>query len=259
MLRSRFTTPVLVVLAALAVLSPGPLGSSPAFASATATVDPSPAGQFRDSVLVDGTGEVYGKPDTLTADIAAEITAARVGEALNRANVAATRMRDTLLRAGIARADLQTSNFSIAPKMNDSQEIVGYTASQGLTVKIRNLQRAGVLLSAAIVAGGDAARLNNVSFAIDNDAALLATARRKAFGDARRKAELYAREAGRPLGRVLKVSETASSCGGCFGGGGGGFAPGGAGGPAPIEPGRQRLEVTVTVEWALDPPPKHAS
>src|SRR5262245_39740968 len=105
MLRSRFTTPLLVVLAALAVLSPGPLGGRPAFASATATVDPSPAGQMWESVLVDGTGEVYGKPDTLVADLAAEATAATVGEALNRANVAATRMRDTLVRAGIPRAD----------------------------------------------------------------------------------------------------------------------------------------------------------
>jgi uncharacterized protein YggE len=244
---------MLVVLAALAVLSPGPLGSRPAFASATTTVDPSPAGQFRESVLVEGTGEVYGNPTTLAADLAVETTAATVGEALNRANVAATRMRDTLVRAGIARADLQTSSLSISSKVNDAQAIIGYTVNQGLTVKIRNLRRAGELLSAAIAAGGDAARLNGVSFAIDNDAALLATARRHAFADARRKAELYAREAGRPLGRVLKVSETAPSCGGCFGQNNS-FAMASR---VPIEPGRQRLAVTVTVEWALGPPPKH--
>jgi uncharacterized protein len=255
MVRSRFTTPLLVVLAALAVLSPGPLGSRPAFASATARVDPSPAGQFRDSVLVDGTGEAYGKPDTLAADLAVETTAATVGQALDRANVAATRMRDTLVRAGIARADLQTSSLSIGPKMNQAQVIIGYIVSQGLTVKIRNLRRAGELLSAAIAAGGDAARLNGVSLAIDNDAALLATARRNAFADARRKAELYARAAGRRLGRVLRVSETTPGCGGCVGQN----SPFAMGAGLPIEPGRQRLAVTVTVEWALGPPPKHAS
>lgn len=256
MFRSRFTTPVLAVLAALAVLSPGPLGSRPAFASTTATVDPTPVGQHRESVVVDGTGEAYGSPNMLTADLAVEVTAATVGVALDRANVAATRMRDTLVRAGIARADLQTSSLSIGPKMNDDQVIIGYTVSQGLTVKIRNLKRAGELLSAAIAAGGDAARLNGVSFAIDDDAALLATARRNAFADARRKAELYAREARRRLGRVLKVSETAPSCGACLGQGGGSFAMGSR---VPIEPGRQRLAVTVTVEWALDPPPKPAN
>lgn len=258
MLRSRGTKPVLVVLAALAVLSPGALGSRPAFASATPTVDPSPAGQFRESVLVDGTGEAYGNPNMLDADLAVETTAATVGEALDRANVAATRMRDTLVRAGIARADLQTSSVNISSKVNDAQKIVGYTVSQGLSVKIRNLQRAGQLLSAAIAAGGNAARLNGVSFAIDNDAALLATARRNAFADARRKAELYAREAGRRLGPVLKVSETAPRCGGC-GGQDSRFGMGAGGAGVPIERGRQRLAVTVTVEWALDPPPKHAN
>lgn len=256
MLRSRFTTPVLVV-AALVVLSPGPLGSRPAFASSpTATVDPSPAGQYPDSVTVDGTGQAYGTPNTLTADLAVETTAATVGQAWDRASVAAARVRSALLRAGIARADLQTSSLSISTKLNDAQAIIGYIVSQGLTVKIRNLKRAGEILSAAIAAGGDAARLNGVSFAIDNDAALLAAARRNAFADARRKAEQYAREARRPLGRVLKVSETTPSCGGCVGLGGASFA---MASPVPIEPGRQRLAVTVTVQWALDPPPKHAS
>jgi hypothetical protein len=251
MIRSRSTTSLLVALAALAVLSPGPLGGRPAYASEAAAVGVSPAGHFRESVLVEGTGEVSGSPDMLTADLAVEAVAATVGEALDHASTAATRMRDTLIRAGIARADLQTSNLSISSRVNDAQAIIGYTVSQGLTVQIRNLRRAGALLSAAIAAGRDAARLTGVSFAIDNDAALLAEARRKAFADARQKAELYAHEAGRPLGRVLNVSETAPSCVGCDGQ----HKSFAMDSPVSIEPGQQQLAVTVTVEWALDPPP----
>jgi uncharacterized protein len=126
-----------------------------------------------------GTGEVSGNPDTLTADFAVETIASTIEQALGSANIAATRMRDTLLRAGIAEADLQTSNISIVPKLNDKQAIAGYTVSQALTAKIRNLPRAGELMSAAIAAGGDAARLNGVSFAIENDAALLTEARKR--------------------------------------------------------------------------------
>jgi uncharacterized protein YggE len=254
MIRSRVTTPALVVLASVVMLSPSLLGDRPAFASAAATVDSPPADQFRESVLVTGTGEVSGNPDTLTADFAVETNASTIGQALERANIAATRMRDALVRAGIARADLQTSNISIGSKVNDKQAITGYTVSQGLTAKIRNLPRAGELMSAAIAAGGDAARLNGVSFAIENDAALLGEARRKAFADARQKAELYAREAGRPLGRVLKVSETAPSYGQPVGQ----YSPAAMDSRFPIEPGRQQLAVTVTVEWAFDPLPKHA-
>lgn len=254
MILSRVTTPVLVVLASVVLLSPSLTGGRPAFASAAAAVDSPPAGQFGESVLVTGTGEVSGNPDTLTADFAVETSASTIGQAVDSANTAATRMRDTLVRAGIARADLQTSNISIGSKVNDSQAITGYTVSQGLTVKIRNLPRAGELVSAAIAAGGDAARLNGVSFAIENDAALLDQARRNAFADARQKAQLYAHEAGRPLGRVLKVSETAPSCGGPVGL----YSPAAMDSRFPIEPGRQRLAVTVTVEWAFDPLPTHA-
>jgi uncharacterized protein YggE len=247
MIRSRVTTPVLAVLASVVVLSPGPLGGGPAFASSAAAADSPPA----ESVSVSGTGEVSGAPDLLTADFGVETSGSTIAQALDQANGAATRMRDTLVRSGIARADLQTSNINIGSKVNDKQAIIGYTVSEGLTAKIRNLQRAGDLMSATIAAGGDAARLNGVSFAIENDAALLIQARKNAFADARQKAELYAHEAGRPLGRVLTVSENGPSYG----------VPVGQGAMdlrLPIEPGRQRLTVTVTVEWALDPAGKHA-
>jgi uncharacterized protein YggE len=256
MIRSRFTTPVLVVSTFFVVLSPGLLGGRPAFASAAATMDSSPADPSRESVLVTGTGEASGEPDTLTVDFGVESGGSTIAQAVDSANSAAARMRDTLLRAGVARADLQSSNFNVGTKVNDAQTIVGYTVSEGLTAKIRDLKRAGDIMSAAIAAGGDAARLNGVSFGIEKDTALLAEARRKAFADARQKAELYAREAGRPLGRVLQVSEAVPGYGGPvvpFA-----YAPAAMASRFPIEPGRQRLTVTVTVEWALDPQPPRA-
>jgi uncharacterized protein YggE len=249
--RSRVTTPALVLLASLVVLSPSLLGGRPAYASANATMDSPPADQLRESVLVTGKGEVFGEPDTLTVEFAVEGNASTVDQALARANTAATKMRNTLVRAGVAKADLQTSNVSVSSRLNDKQKIIGYTVSQGLSAKIRDLPHAGALMSAAISAGGDAARLNGVSFAIEDDTALLTEARKKAFADARGKAELYAREAGRPLGRVVKVSEVAPS----YWSPSGQYNMAAADAKFQIEPGRQRLSVSVTVEWVLDPPP----
>lgn len=244
MKRSRITVPVLVVLAALVVPSSLLLAGRPAAAAG-------PDDQTRDSVLVTGTGEVFGEPDTLTADFAVEADASTVGEALGRANTATTRMRDALVRAGVVKTDLQTSNVGIGPKRNDHNDITGYTVSQGLTATIRDLPRAGALMSAAIAAGGDAARLNGVSFSISDQAALLVEARKKAFADARAKAELYARAAGRSLGRVVKVSEESAGYRGSYGQNGMAAADS----AVPIEPGRQQLAVTVSVEWSLNPPP----
>ncbi len=243
MIRYRVTAPVLAALAALVVLLPGPAGVRPA--SAAPAADPP-----REGVTVLGRGEVSAQPDMLIAHFAVETTASAVGEALERANAAATRMRDALVRTGTARDDLQTSGVSISSTRDDDARITAYTVHQGLTATIRDLPRAGALLSAAVAAGGDAARLNGVSFGLEDDAALLAEARRKAFADARAKAALYAREAGRPLGRVVSVSEAAPGHG----------DPGhrdsmAAGSAVPIEPGRLRSAVTVTVEWALLPPP----
>lgn len=229
----------LVGLAALVALSPL-TGALPAYA------DPQ-----RETVRVSGVGEALGKPDTLTAELAVEAAAPTVTDAVGRANAAATRMRDALVRGGVARADLQTSNAGIEATRKDDGPITGYRVNQGLTAKIRNLPKGGELLSAAIAAGGDAARLNGVSFAIEDDAALLAQARKKAFANARTKAELYAREAGRPLGRVVGVDE--ASTGYWAAAGQDRFAASDA--KVPVEPGRQKLTVTVTVEWALDPKP----
>lgn len=237
--RSRIALPAIVVLATLVGPSSWLAGAGPASAAVSAPVD-------RDSVVVTGTGEVSGEPDTLAANFGVEAAAATVGEAVERASTAAARMRDALIRAGTARADLQTSDVGITTRHDDNQQIVGYTVSQGLTAKIRNLPQAGAVISAAIAAGGDAARLNGVSFAIEDDAALLAEARRRAFAEARAKAELYAHEARRPLGRVVRVSEETP----------GYREPGmmaAADAVVPIEPGRQRLAVTVTVEWAFQP------
>jgi len=238
----------------LVVLSSWLLGGPAAPASASTPTDSLSAEQARDTVLVTGTGEAFGEPDTLAANFAVETSASTVGEALTSATTAATRMRNTLVRAGIARPDLQTSDFSISSRRTDDGAITGYTATQGLTAKIRDLPRAGALLSAAVTAGGDAARLNGVSFGIEDDAALLTEARKKAFADARGKAELYARQAGRPLGRVVTVSEATP-----------GYRVLGlqdsmtaAGSSVPIEPGRQRRTVTITVEWAFGPVPAAA-
>ncbi len=205
-----------------------------------------PTDHLPESVVVTGTGAVFGEPDVLTADFAVEADAPAVDSALTRASAAATRMRDALVHAGVARADLRTSDVSINSRRK-GEKITGYTVVQGLTAKIRNLPRAGALMSTAITSGGDAARLNSASFGLENDAALLAEARKKAFADARGKAELYAREAHRPLGRVIRVTEDGTGSAGPSPLRGLAYADQ----AVPVEPGRQQLTATITVEWSL--------
>jgi uncharacterized protein len=231
----------------LVALSAWLLGSRTTTSTAVAA-EPTTTDGAREGVLVSGTGQVLGMPDMLRADFGAEARGASVDEALRSANNALARIRDALVKAGVDRADMQTADVEIFPRYSRGGGINGYQVSHQLTVKIRQLDKAGATLSAAVNAGGNNARLSGVSFAMEDDSALLAEARKKAFAEAKAKAELYGQQAGRPLGQVVSVTEAvresrpyqteelgaAASTGGLA-----------------IEPGRQRLAVTVTVEWAF--------
>ncbi|HEX6578464.1 MAG TPA: SIMPL domain-containing protein [Jiangellaceae bacterium] len=247
MTRSRTTTLLLVAVVLLVAMSAWLLGNGSAGTPASAAMETPPADRAREGVLVSATGEVVGVPDTLRADFAVRTTAATVDEALNLANAAMTQMQEALVDGGVARADLQTSNASIQPAYGRQGRITGYAVDEGLTAKIRTTSEAGSLITAAIAAGGDAAQLSGVSFEIEQDDALLDAARRNAFADAQAKAELYAEQAGRALGQVVSVTEKVPS--------NEIMARAGSWPEAavafPLQPGREQLAVTVTVEWSF--------
>lgn len=241
---TRILGAAVVLLVALSAWLLGGRAATPTAAAA----EPATTDRAREGVLVSGTGQVFGMPDVLRADFGAEARAATVDEALRKANNALTRIRDALVHGGVDRADIQTADVAIFPRYARGGGIIGYQVSHRLTVKIRDLDKAGVIIGAAVAAGGNAARLSRVSFAIEDDSALLAEARRQAFADAKAKAQLYAELAARQLGQVVSVTETVRQAQPYTE-----LAAGGA--PAPvdlaIEPGQQRLAVTVTVEWAF--------
>jgi uncharacterized protein YggE len=250
--------PVLAVTAVVSALALvvtgwtlGRQGAAVPAARAASTSTEAPTGRARDGVLVSGTGSVSGRPDTLVAEFGSEARAASVDESLGRADRALRRIIDALRREAVDRADMQTADVEIYPTYDDNgNRVTGYEAQQRLTVTIRDVDRAGRLLGRAVDAGGDAARLSGLSFRIDDDSALMTEARRRAFDDARAKADLYADAAGRGLARVVSVSETVT----------GADSPspmdsmraaGSAAADIAVEPGRQQLSVTVTVEWAF--------
>ena len=199
-------------------------------------------------VHVDGVGTATGTPDVLRVTVGVETTADAVGDALQQADTAARRVLDALRGEGVATDDVQTVNLSIYPSFaEDGQKIVGYTARHDLEVTLRDLDRAGTTIGLLVDAGGDAARVQGISFALEDDAALQEEARAEAFAAARQKAEQYAELTGRTLGDVVEIREqlTASPP-----------MPYAAGDVAraesvPIAPGSAGVTVTVGVGWSL--------
>jgi uncharacterized protein YggE len=225
--RSAVAGTVAVGLIAGAFLLSGGRGASPARAVDEPAAD--------SGVVVDGTGQVTGTP------------------ALQDANSLQEKVRKALKGDGVAAEDLQTSDVSISPSYDNRGKRNGYSVSETLTVKLRNLKKAGQAITDAVSAGGDAAVLNGVSFALEDNAALLQKARDAAYAEAKAKAERYAELSGRGLGKVLLVAETTSppvqpvSDG--FASGAAAFDK--AASPVPIDAGTSQVSVSVTVRWAL--------
>jgi len=214
--------------------------------SASAPVQAAPGDPSPDAgVQVTGVGTATGVPDVLHVTVGVEAGAATVGEALAAANTAARHVLDAV--AG-AEADVQTVNVHLYPRYDGSgQQIAGYLAGQDLAVTLRDLGAAGATISAAVAAGGDAARLQGVAYEIDDDTALRARAREQAFADARATAEQYAQLAGRQLGDVVLVSEQVSATGPMPMAADAAVASE----AVPIAPGTSDVTVTAQVRWSL--------
>ncbi len=153
---------------------------------------------------------------------------------------------------GINEKDIKTENYSINPKYRYDKvtEIIGYTVSQTLIVKVRDLNKIGAILSGAVENGA-----NNVSgpnFTVEDEKVYLDKAREKAIKEAREKAEMIAKTAGFRLGKIISINESS-------------YTPipiymktleMGAGGaevmPMPsIEPGSQEIRITVTLTYEI--------
>jgi len=193
-------------------------------------------------ITVIGTGVVTSVPDR--ADFSFGVTSeGRTAAAALAANAAEMRRVIAAIRAaGVAADDVQTQQISLSPRYTDEGEsIVGYTASNTVSARIRDLGRAGAVIDAAVEAGANQVFGPSLTRSDSNE--LYRTALRAAYANARAKAQALAAAAGITLGRAVDMVES------------GGPMPMPAAESArltdtPIEPGTQEIQATVTVTFA---------
>jgi uncharacterized protein YggE len=215
----------------------------PAVADAT-----NPAEQ---GVVVSGLGKVSGTPDVLRVQLGVEVRRADVSAALRDANAAQNRVRSAVRADGVDAKDMQTSDVSLYPSFNAKGVPNGYTVTESLTLKLRTLGQAGKTIGDAVTAGGNAARLQGVSFALEDNARLLEQARDAAYADAKTKADRYAELSGRALGPVELVSEQAPTGDVPMPMARADLAAGAGSAAVPLDAGQSQVSVSVTVRWSL--------
>jgi uncharacterized protein YggE len=228
-----------IVLVAAVALAAAALGGvlQPQSAGGAPTAE-APAGQ----ISVTGTGVSSVTPDRAEFSFGVVTQGKTAAAALDANADAIAKVVGALQAAGIAKADLQTTEVSVSPRTNDRGDaIVGYTATNTVSAKVRSLDRSGAVIDAAVGAGANQVSGPNL-LAADQSAAYR-EALTAAVADARAKAQALAAASGLGLGRVTSVSES-------------GATPvpvdvqSGAAAKSSVLPGTQEIAATVTVTYA---------
>ena len=166
------------------------------------------------SITVVGVGELSLEPDIATVTIGVQVRASTVSAAKTEVDGRMAAVVSALHEVGIAEKDIRTSQYSVhyepEPMRKVSEGSVAenqgsYLVSNMVRVTVRDVDRAGTVLDAAVEAGAN--QVWGVDLNVSDEDRWQDQAREKAMSDARSRAAELARLAGVELGEVLSISE----------------------------------------------------
>jgi uncharacterized protein YggE len=246
----------------------GTTGTQPTATTPAGGVSPAPAGDSvaalaaairtgsnqQSGLWVTGQGIVNVTPDVAILTVGVEAQRPTVAQARSETADAMNKLFQALKARGVADKDIRTSQFSIYPvyrydERGRQQVLEGYRVQNTVTVKVRNLNNAGPIIDEAVAAAGDLARVQGISFTLDDPTPMRDQARTLAVKQAVAKARQMATDAGITLGSVLLLTES------------GGFeappvpmkleARAAADSATPISPGELQVQVTVQIVYEI--------
>jgi uncharacterized protein YggE len=223
-----------------------------AFAQTAPPREPAPV----DTVSVTGNARVTTTPDRFSFNVSVQTISPTVEEAVNENNAKVAAVIAALKNAGAKADEIQTSNFSIYPQQDYSQQqqgklprLIGYQVSNSITVTKKEIASAGKLLQAAIGAGVN--QSSGLSFSVSDPSRGRDEGLRAAFADARAKASLLAQAAGRTLGPAIAITEGGASNPQPRPFVGGRVMAAQVTSEVPVESGSEELAFTVSVVFAM--------
>lgn len=158
-------------------------------------------------ITVQGEGEVMARPDIGEFSFSVLAEGATAAEAQEKSATSLNAALEYLKEAGVEEKDIKTSNYYLNPKYRyettvctglycppSNPVIDGYEVTQTVTVKVRDLDKSGELISG--VGSQGATNISGLSFTIDDETDLKAQAREAAIADAKENAEKLADDLG---------------------------------------------------------------
>lgn len=169
-------------------------------------------------ITVSGKGEVLAVPDISTFSFSVIEDGKTVKEAQDLATAKTNKAVKFLKDSKIDEKDIKTTDYSISPKYeyqsvtcvrypcpSGKQVLLGYTVSQSISVKVRDVAKSGTLLSG--IGGIEVQNVSGLNFTIDDEEALNESAREKAIADAKSKASKLTSDLGVRIVRIVSFSE----------------------------------------------------
>jgi uncharacterized protein YggE len=162
----------------------------------------------RPVLTVSASAEVELVPDRAMLGVAVETRGRTAAEAASANARLQTAVIDAIKAAGVPAAQLRTAALSVNPEYQYPEgggrpTIVGYQASNRVTVEMRDLSRIGAVLDAALAKG--ATSVDGPRFSASDPSAARKAALELAVRKARGEAEAIAGAAGVRLGGVLEI------------------------------------------------------
>lgn len=215
------------------------------------------------TLSVTGRAEVPAVPDVAVVHLGAVAQAQDAATAQAQVNQVVQKVLEAVKQAGVPGEKIQTSGLSLSPVYSDPRpprvpdarpaepRIVGYRASNTLTVRVEDLTKVGNVIDAATGAGAN--EVQGISFTLPDDTKPRAEALAKAAREAAAKAKVLADAMNVELVAVRHVQEAGVQAGPPqpFFRGGAEMARVAA---TPIQPGQVRVEASVVITYRITAP-----
>lgn len=165
------------------------------------------------TINVSGNGEVSATPDIAYISLGVISEKNTVGEAQSANSTAINAIIDSIKKAGIASEDIKTSNYNISPKYNyedktGNSTVIGYTVSNTLNIKVKDISKAGNIIDMAVENGANIS--NGISFGVSDYQKYYNMALADAIANAKGKAQVIAGSIGVTVSTPTRVSESSS-------------------------------------------------
>ncbi len=168
------------------------------------------------TINVSGEGKVFGKPNIATVTFSVLNEAETADRAMEENKKKMNEVISFLKNQEIDEKDLKTTSVNVNPRYeyhsrtedfpSGERVLVAYQASQSLEVKIKDLEKVGVVVEGAINAGAN--QTSGLVFNVEDKEELKSEARKIAIKNAQEKADKLADKLGVKLEKIISYNES---------------------------------------------------